>query len=133
MFEVPIQIVGEKPVLHRIHVIQQCEQTLLLGRHFIRLFNKVVFSWEKGTIELGRANVATRSTVTGGDPLFRAQTVMRVEANESQNGTFYPHLDVTERQKLEESLEEFNDMFNERPGRAEKNVSIPLIQRQRPR
>lgn len=41
--EVPIQIVGEKPVHHRIHVIQQCEPTLLLGRQFMRLFSRAVF------------------------------------------------------------------------------------------
>ena len=86
----------------------------------MRLFSRAVFSWDKGTIELGRAKVAIRSTATEGDPLFIAQTVMRVEADESQNGTYYPHLHATERQKLEELLEEFSDVFNERPGRTER-------------
>ena len=45
---------------------------------------------------------------------------MRVEADESQNGTYYSHLHATERQKPEESLEEFSDVFNERPERTKR-------------
>ena len=134
---VSVEVPGEVPIQSRIFVIRDCEPTMLMGRQFLRQFGKVSFNWDEGTIEIGKAKLPILSTATGGDPVLRAQTVLGLKGDETDLSA-YPHLTASELEALSLLLEEFSDVFSERPGKTkmcehpiETGTSTPV--RVRPR
>ena len=67
-------------------------------------------------VGLGKSKLPILSTVSGGDPLLRAQVALKTEA-ETRIGVSNQILNEAEQRQLTALLEEFSDILRERPGR----------------
>ena len=122
--DVTIQVPGAavEPVLTRVKVLDSEEPTLLLGREFLNRFGSVTFDWKNESIRLGSAWVPIKAAVTGGTPLFRAQTAIWEEQlapvavrSFSDSLEINEKLGYGEKSKLEHLCQRFKDRFARDP------------------
>ena len=77
--EIPIELRDRDTRWVQVHVLEGEEQALLLGRQFLKLFGRVTFDWEAGTIMLGTSGFEIQEMVAGGNPISRARMVKRID------------------------------------------------------
>ena len=94
------------------------EQSLSLGRQFLQLFGQVVFNLNDRSITLGRARIEIEEEVFGGNPLDRARSVKLMSGQEERVvKTLDTDIELEQRDRFETVLNEFDDVFNDKPGR----------------
>ena len=121
--EAQINVSGDKNPVERIQVLRGDEQTLLLGRQFMQKFDRVVFDWNSGVVELGRTKLPIFARATGGDPLERAR-VVRSSLEEAKTASQHREvincdLPWMQRQAINKLIGEYKSTFDERPGKTE--------------
>ena len=117
--EIPIELGGQEVRGVRVHVLEGEDQALLLGRQFLKLFGRVTFDWQMGTITLGSAVVEIQEKAAGGDPITRARMVKRVDGPSGGQsiGATETDLNPKEQNRFIAMLKEFEGLFDDKPGR----------------
>ena len=123
---VSIKIPGERAHTEKILVLEGEEQALLLGRRFMERFGRVVFDWNEGVIEIGKARAAIHEIATGGRPLDRARSIRFVTDDspmlikEVMDTIGKGGIAGAERRRVNDLLEEYAAVFSEMPGRTDR-------------
>ena len=140
---VAIEVPGERANTEKIQVLEGGGQTLLLGRQFMQRFGRISFDWNQGIIELGDTQAPIQERATGGRPLDRARSINLVSdetenVKEAIDVLVNPELPQNERTRLTSLIEEYAEVFNEKPGRTDQcehaidtGVAVPLKSRPR--
>ena len=107
---------GPAAATAHFYVLDSDEPTLLLGREFMVGSDSVTFDFTNGHIGLGKVRVPIESALTGGSPLFRAQTAIRDStvatlAAGSDHIDIFPELKAHEHEELARLLEDNTDIF----------------------
>ena len=120
--EIPLELGDRETRWVRVHVVEGEEQALLLGRQFLRLFGRVTFDWEAGTITLGSSVIEIQEKAMGGNPIARARVIKRID-NHSLRQLIDGHqtdLNPKQHDTFVMMLKEFEGLFNDKPGRTTK-------------
>ena len=118
---------GVYPMKHRFIVLESREQTIILGRDFLKRFKSTEFDWENHGIRLGEYWVPTEASLWGGRVLSRAGAIRCVvEEPECLPPTttvewnINPDLNQQERETLRTLLEEYLEVFAVNPKKPSK-------------
>ena len=117
------------PVKHKFNVLDSREQTVILGRDFLKRFKSTEFDWENHCIRLGECWLPTEASLWGGRVLSRAGAIRCVleEPNflpPTVDWNINPDLNQQEKGTLRTLLEEYLEVFAINP----KKPSKPLLQ-----
>ena len=129
--EVTVGIGG--PLKQRFVVLESVEQTVILGRDFLKQFQSNEFDWQNHRVRLGRSWISTEASLWGGQVLSRAAAInsmlLQPGKPSAREGDWNisPNLNPPQRAKMRELLEEYYDVFALNPKKPNKTIIMEHV------
>ena len=119
-----VDVGDEQVVRHTFGLLQDLNQTRILGRDWLRKFGSTEFDWDTQRVRLGPIWKDTRAILEGGDVLSRSRVAIAEIESDASPGVqspdrpiilINPSLPDFAKRELESIVHEFSDVFASNP------------------